>query len=215
MSTKNNNTKGIVLRGYKRNDLLNLEVLTNEKLNGELNQFDKNSISIGSELSFSLDLEIGDELTLMSPSGVQTIVGSFPRQDKFEVISIFDSGIGEFNENVAYINLNTLEDFFDKNSYMPFLSVKKLTEIAKEDPHAMIQVDFSGFGFTRLASSIIEQMEYPYFTLNVHDLKKGKDMCFDDVSFCQNCEKETISFLNELICIFNLFFVLLLIRLIL
>jgi hypothetical protein len=83
------------------------------------------------------------------------------------------------------------EDFFDKNSYMPFLSVKKLTEIAKEDPHAMIQVDFSGFGFTRLASSIIEQMEYPYFTLNVHDLKKGKDMCFDDVSFCQNCEKET------------------------
>ena len=40
------------------------------------------------------------------------------------------------------------EDFFDKNSYMPFLSVKKLTEIAKEDPHAMIQVDFSGFGFT-------------------------------------------------------------------
>jgi hypothetical protein len=83
------------------------------------------------------------------------------------------------------------EDFFDKNSYMPFLSAKELTEIAKEDPHAMIQVDFTGFGFTRLASSIIEQMEYPYFTLNVHDLKKGKEMSFDDISFCQNCEKET------------------------
>ena len=49
----------------------------------------------------------------MSPAGVQTIVGSFPRQDKFEVISIFDSGIGEFNTNIAYINLNTLEDFFN------------------------------------------------------------------------------------------------------
>ena len=82
---KNNNTKGIVLRGYKYNDLLNLEVLTNKKFKGELNQFDENFISIGSELSFSLDIEIGDELTLMSPSGVQTIIGSMPKQKTFLV----------------------------------------------------------------------------------------------------------------------------------
>ena len=109
---KNNNSKGIVLRGYKRNDLLNLEVLTNEKFKGELNQFDKNSISIGSELSFSLDLEIGDELTLMSPSGVQTIIGSMPKQKTFIVNSIFNSGLAEFDNNIAFIELNILEEFF-------------------------------------------------------------------------------------------------------
>ncbi len=114
---KNNNTKGIVLRGYKHNDLLNLEVLTNEKFKGELNQFDKNFISIGSELSFSLDLEIGDELTLMSPSGVQTIIGSMPKQKTFIVNSIFNSGLAEFDNNIAFIELNVLEDFFgyDRN----------------------------------------------------------------------------------------------------
>ena len=112
---KNNNTKGIVLRGYKRNDLLNLEVLTNEKFKGELNQFDKNSISIGSELSFSLDLEIGDELTLMSPSGVQTIIGSMPKQKTFVVNSIFNSGLAEFDNNIAFIELNVLEEFFGYN----------------------------------------------------------------------------------------------------
>ncbi len=109
---KNNNTKGIVLRGYKYNDLLNLKVLTNEKFKGELNQFDKNFISIGSELSFSLDLEIGDELTLMSPSGVQTIVGSLPKQKTFIVNSIFNSGLAEFDNNIAFIELNILEEFF-------------------------------------------------------------------------------------------------------
>ena len=112
---KNNYTKGIVLRGYKRNDLLNLEVLTNEKFKGELNQFDKNSISIGSELSFSLDLEIGDELTLMSPSGVQTIIGSMPKQKTFVVNSIFNSGLAEFDNNIAFIELNVLEEFFGYN----------------------------------------------------------------------------------------------------
>jgi len=109
---KNNNTKGIVLRGYKYNDLLNLEVLTNEKFKGELNQFDKNFISIGSELSFSLDLEIGDELTLMSPSGVQTIIGSMPKQKTFIVNSIFNSGLAEFDNNIVFIELNILEEFF-------------------------------------------------------------------------------------------------------
>ncbi len=113
---QNNNTKGIVLRGYKYNDLLNLEILTNEKFKGELNQFDKNFISIGSELSFSLDLEIGDELTLMSPSGVQTIIGSMPKQKTFIVNSIFNSGLAEFDNNIAFIELNNLEEFFGYDS---------------------------------------------------------------------------------------------------
>ena len=113
---KNNNTKGIVLRGYKYNDLLNLEVLTNEKFKGELNKFDKNFISIGSELSFSLNLEIGDELTLMSPSGVQTIIGSMPKQKTFIVNSIFNSGLAEFDNNIAFIELNVLEEFFGYDS---------------------------------------------------------------------------------------------------
>ena len=45
-------------------------------------------ISIGNELSFSLDLKIGDELTLLSPSGVETIIGSMPKQKTFLVASI-------------------------------------------------------------------------------------------------------------------------------
>ena len=109
---QNNNTKGIVLRGYKQNDLLNLEVLTNEKFKGDLSLFDENFISIGSELSFSLNLEIGDELTLMSPSGVQTIIGSMPKQKTFIVNSIFNSGLAEFDNNIAFIELNVLEEFF-------------------------------------------------------------------------------------------------------
>ena len=57
----------------------------------------------------------------MSPAGVQTIVGSLPKQEVFKVSSIFDSGLANFNENVAFINLNTLENFFNKESELRFL----------------------------------------------------------------------------------------------
>ena len=80
-----------------------------------------NSISIGRELSFILNVDIGDTISIMSPSGVQTLVGSLPKQESFKIISIFDSGLSDYNKNIAYINLETLENFFDKNENERFL----------------------------------------------------------------------------------------------
>ena len=105
-------TKGIVLRGYNSKDFPKLEVVKNGKLNGEFNQLIKNSISIGKELSFNLDLGVGDSVTIMSPIGIETIIGSLPKQEIFIINSIFDSGLADFDANIAFINLDTLENFF-------------------------------------------------------------------------------------------------------
>jgi len=109
---KNNTSKGIILRGYKKDDFASLEIVNNDKFKGNIDLLNRNFISIGNELSFSLDLNIGDELTLMSPSGVQTIIGSMPKQKTFIVTSIFNSGLAEFDNNIAFINLSILEEFF-------------------------------------------------------------------------------------------------------
>ena len=110
---KNNTSKGIVLRGYQAKDFSNLTIIKNDKFKGNNSLLDKDFISIGNELSFSLDLKIGDEITLMSPSGVETIIGSMPKQKTFIVTSIFNSGLADFDNNIALINLDTLDDFFD------------------------------------------------------------------------------------------------------
>ena len=73
----------------------------------------ENSISIGKELSFNLGLNIGDRVSIMSPVGIETIIGSLPKQETFIISSIFDSGLADFDANIAFINLNTLESFFD------------------------------------------------------------------------------------------------------
>ena len=64
---------------------LNLEIIKNKNFKGNKINLDKNYISIGNELSFSLNLKIGDEITILSPSGVQTIIGSMPKQKTFIV----------------------------------------------------------------------------------------------------------------------------------
>jgi len=104
-------SKGILLRGYLENDFSKLELINNENFVGRNSKLDKNFISIGKELSFNLDLEIGDSISIMSSSGVETIIGNLPKQKTFTVSSIFDSGLADFDNNVIFLNLNTLEEF--------------------------------------------------------------------------------------------------------
>ena len=108
-----NYTKGLILRGYSRENFLKLDVVKKGNLIGKSNQLTKNSISIGKELSFNLDLGVGDKVSIMSPVGIETIIGSLPRQETFIISSIFDSGLADFDANIAFINLNTLENFFN------------------------------------------------------------------------------------------------------
>ena len=106
-------TKGLLLRGYKREDFSKLEIVKQNSFIGNPDDLYENNISIGKELSFELNLKLGDKIMIMSPSGIQTIVGDLPKQQSFIIHSIYDSGLAEFNKNVAFININTLDVFFD------------------------------------------------------------------------------------------------------
>jgi len=89
-------------------------------------------------------------------------------------------------------------DYFRKNLHMPFTSVKWLMETAEKEPNKLVEVDWCGFGFTKVHRSIYEQMDYPYYPLRdahvpdcEHPYKKGEkfdvhDLSFEDVSFCRN-----------------------------
>ncbi len=109
-----NSTKGVFLKGYLEKDFKELKITNNNKFFGSKN-LSKNTISIGRDLSNTLGLDIGDEVSITSPTGVQTLIGSLPKQTSFLIISIFESGLSEYDENIAYINLKTLEEFFDKD----------------------------------------------------------------------------------------------------
>ena len=139
---KQDTSKGIVLRGYKNNNFSDLEIIKNDKFKGNKSLV-KNFISIGNELSFALGLQIGDEITLMSPSGVETIIGNLPKQKSFIVTSIFNSGLAEFDNNIAFINLNTLEEFFgyDINDRNLEIYLKKPNDI--ESQKLMVQQIFT------------------------------------------------------------------------
>ena len=110
---KKDKSKGLVLRGYSRKDFSSLKIINDDTFVGNKNTLIENYISIGKELSFTLGLKIGDDITIMSSSGIETIIGSLPKKKTFTVISLFESGLADFDNNIAFINLDTLNEFFN------------------------------------------------------------------------------------------------------
>ena len=110
---KTDNTKGILLRGYKSKEFSKLKIFKNKEFVGENENLENNNISLGKELSFTLNLDIGDSVTLLSSVGIDTIIGSLPKQKTFIVSSIFESSLIEFDNNMAFVNLKTLEEFLN------------------------------------------------------------------------------------------------------
>ncbi len=108
-----NNTTGILIRSYKNDDINKISLIKNGIIDGGLESFKKSTISIGKELAISLDLIVGDEITLMSTSNLQTPFGSIPLQEKFIISSIFSTGLAEFDQNVIFMPFEDANSLFE------------------------------------------------------------------------------------------------------
>jgi len=138
-------TKGILIRGYLKNDLKKINLLQKGIYEGSLENFNKNTISIGKDLAISLDLKVGDKITLMSSSGIKTIIGTLPKQESFIISSIFNSGFAEFDQNVIFMPVDDVISFFEASDDDLFLEIYLKKPENVEEAKEKIQNLFSDY----------------------------------------------------------------------
>jgi len=155
-------TKGLILRGYSSEDFSKLAIVKQDNFIGNPSNLENNGISIGKELSFDLNLKIGDKIMIMSSAGIQTIIGDLPKQQTFIVNSIFDSGLADFDRNISFININTLENFFNLTKQDRNLEVYLKKPISIEKQKKKIQKIFKNefiYGWSDMNSSLFSALK--------------------------------------------------------
>ncbi len=110
----NDNAKGVIIKGLNTKNNENVNFLKNNITDGELKRFNKKTAFIGAELSFNLDLQIGDKINLMSTAFISTPLGALPKQETFIVSGIFNTGFYEFDQNFIFLNIEDVLSIFDK-----------------------------------------------------------------------------------------------------
>jgi len=125
-------TKGVLLRGYKKEEFKSLNIAKNQDFSGS-KILGKSEISISRELGYDLDLKIGDKLSLVFSSFEETLIGSLPKQKTFKISSFYNSGFNDFDKNIAFINIEDLENQLNLTPDSRFLEIyfKDPTDISK------------------------------------------------------------------------------------
>ena len=125
-------TKGVLLRGYKKEEFQSLNIVKNQDFSGS-KILDKSGISISRELGYDLGLKIGDKLNLVFSSFEETLIGSLPKQKTFKISSFYNSGFNDFDKNIAFVNIEDLENQLNLTPDSRFLEIyfKDPTDISK------------------------------------------------------------------------------------
>ena len=109
----NEKAKGVIIKGIEKKDLKKFLKIENF-IKGNIKNFETGTVLLGGELAFNLDLELNDQINIMSSAFVTTPAGSLPKQEIFKIQGIFNSGFFEFDQNLIFILLDDSISLFEK-----------------------------------------------------------------------------------------------------
>ncbi|TIQ61192.1 MAG: lipoprotein-releasing system transmembrane subunit LolC, partial [Mesorhizobium sp.] len=81
---------------------------------GTLDGFDTGEgVAIGKRMAESLGLVLGDTITLISPDGDVTPLGTTPRMKGYKVAAIFEVGMSEYDSSIVYMPFSEAQLYFN------------------------------------------------------------------------------------------------------
>ncbi len=125
MASSLKSSTGALVRGISEADIAKLPSVNNKDLKTAMTDpavqdakstfigFDKSGgLAIGQGLAFRHQLGLGSTLTVITPNGPDTVMGTAPRIRDFPVVAIFKIGMSEYDDNVIYMPFSEAQEYF-------------------------------------------------------------------------------------------------------
>lgn len=159
---------GGLVRGITEADIKAVPLVADNIRFGSLDGFDGQSgIAIGSKLANSLRVGLGDTITLVSPRGATTPFGTAPRSKPYQISSIFELGMSEYDRMMIFMPLAEAQKYFAK------LGEVDVVEVVVDDPE---KVDWYGAAIRGAGGP----------TINVSDWRQRNETFFNVLAVERN-----------------------------
>lgn len=113
MATAKGTARGAVVRGIRAEDLARRQILSDNIVAGSLDEFQgDNAILVGARLAERMNVWLGDDITLISPEGRTTVVGTIPRARSYKIVALFDVGMFEYDSTLVFMPLQQAQTYF-------------------------------------------------------------------------------------------------------
>ncbi|MFZ1152396.1 MAG: lipoprotein-releasing ABC transporter permease subunit [Xanthobacteraceae bacterium] len=109
------NASGVVVRGMLGADLSKLSQISHNIKQGTLDGFDNGQgLVIGVRLAEQLSVRAGDNITLVSPRGAVTPMGTTPRIKAYKIAAVFEIGMSEYDSAFVFMPLTEAQAYFNR-----------------------------------------------------------------------------------------------------
>ena len=112
MASANGRVEGVLVRGMRVQDILSNSTINSKVVAGDLRSVKpgSNVVAIGSRLAQTLGAYPGSEISLISPEGGWTVVGTVPRIVSYEVGAIFEIGIYDLDQRYVLMPMQDAQE---------------------------------------------------------------------------------------------------------
>jgi lipoprotein-releasing system permease protein len=108
---------GVLVRGMSGGDLGTIDLVTKNVRSGSLEGFDSGeAIAIGTRMAEKLGVAAGDRVTLVSPEGDVTPLGTTPRIKAYKVGAIFEVGMSDFDTSILFMPFGEAQLYFNSEN---------------------------------------------------------------------------------------------------
>jgi lipoprotein-releasing system permease protein len=120
---------GAVVRGVTPQDLSATPIVARNIKAGSIAGFGVgedggDQVLVGQKLAETLGVNVGDPISLISPTGGGTVFGELPPSKSYTVAGIFSVGMSEYDQSFVYMPLAQAQLFFGRGSSVDFIEVK-------------------------------------------------------------------------------------------
>ena len=114
MATARGLARGALVRGIRAEDLdSERNLVARSIVGGGLAQFaGDDAVAIGSRLAERLGIGVGERITLISPQGTATALGTVPRMRAYQVVATFNIGMFEYDSSYVFMPLAAAQVYF-------------------------------------------------------------------------------------------------------
>ncbi len=107
------NAVGALVRGLRPEDIRGRAIIAGNIRSGSLDRFQgPDVVAIGQRMAERMNLPIGGKVTLISPQGTTTVLGTVPRMKTYEVVAVFEVGMFEYDSSFVFMPLEAAQLFF-------------------------------------------------------------------------------------------------------
>ena len=112
MASSNGRVEGVLVRGLRVEDIRANPTITSNVVAGDIRSITPGSgrVAIGSRLAETLGAFPGSEISLISPEGRSTVVGTVPRIVSYTVGAVFEVGVYDYDKAFVIMPMQDAQD---------------------------------------------------------------------------------------------------------